>query len=127
MKKNRWLVRDLKRFKKIILEKQKETQELINRAKEDADNMMNVESVNAIYSSHMADAGSDHREREKAFFWIKRETDYLQYLNRALELIEDRTFGICKECGEKIPEERLMEVPHTSTCYDCKIETKKPH
>lgn len=120
--KKKWLKRDLNRFKKVIVTKREATLEAIERAKKNTDNILEGGSVNAIYSSHMADAGSDHQEREKAFYWLKREMDYLQYLERALDMIEDGSFGICKDCGEKIPEPRLMEVPHTSTCYDCKTK-----
>ena len=49
---------------------------------------MNTDTTNAIYSSHMADAGSDQQEREKAYYWISRENHYLQYLNRALNMID---------------------------------------
>ena len=85
---------------------------------------MKNESVNAIYSSHMADAGSDQQEREKAFYWLSRENSYFQYLNRALDMINDGTFGICKICGEIINEERLIEVPHTTKCFSCKSNSQ---
>jgi RNA polymerase-binding transcription factor DksA len=118
----KWLKRDLNRFKKLILAKREDLLEAIDRAKKNTDNILEGGSVNAIYSSHMADAGSDHQEREKAFYWLKREMDYLHYLERALDMIDDGSFGICKDCGEKIPETRLIEVPHTTTCYTCKTK-----
>ena len=31
---------------------------------------------------------------------------------------------ICKSCGEIINKERLLEVPHTSKCFDCKSNIK---
>ncbi len=126
MKKNTWNKRDLDRFRKVIQEKREKTIESIDNAKETAEKMMEGESVNAIYSSHMADAGSDQMEREKEFFWITRETTYLQYLERALAMMDEGIFGVCKDCGKKIAEERLTEVPHTTTCYSCKMESKKP-
>ena len=93
-------------------------------SKERAEEMIKGDTVNAVYSSHMADAGSDQQEREKAFYWLSRENNYFQYLNRALEMIEDGTFGLCTVCGKLINEERLMEVPHTSKCFDCKSNQK---
>ena len=35
-------------------------------------------------------------------------------------MIDEGTFGICKSCGEKINPERLLEVPHTTSCFECK-------
>ena len=46
------------------------------------DDMLHNETTNAIYSSHMADAGSDQQEKEKAYYWLARENKFLQYLNR---------------------------------------------
>lgn len=84
-----------------------------------------VESVVVNYSSHLADAGADHSEIEKAYYWVQRENKFLQYLDRALEMIEEGTFGICKSCGDKINPERLLEVPHTTSCFECKNRNLK--
>ena len=68
----------------------------------------------------MADASTDQEEMEKSYYWMDRENKFLQYLNRALEMIEEGTFGICTTCSELISKERLEEVPHTSMCFNCK-------
>ena len=112
--------KELEEFRKIILNKRVEIIKDIAASKDRAEEMMNTDSTNAIYSSHMADAGSDQQEREKAFYWLSRENSFLQYLNRALVMIDEGTFGICNTCGDKIGKERLMEVPHTTKCYECK-------
>lgn len=38
---------------------------------------------------------------------------------RALEKIEDGTYGICDRCGKLIPEERLEARPWSVLCVDC--------
>ena len=68
----------------------------------------------------MADASSDQEEMEKNYYWMDRENKFLQYLDRALEMINEGTFGICTSCDELISKERLEEVPHTSQCFNCK-------
>ena len=40
-------------------------------------------------------------------------------------MIEDGTFGICKTCGDLINPERLQEVPHTTSCFECKTASKR--
>ena len=72
----------------------------------------------------MADAGTDSYEREKGYHFMNRETDYYKYLTKALERIEDGTFGVCVICGNLIPEERIMEGPNATKCVQCK-ETEK--
>jgi RNA polymerase-binding transcription factor DksA len=71
-------------------------------------------SQESVYSVHMADAGTDSNEREKAFHLYNRQTDYHKSLIIALERIENGTFGVCSISGELIPEERMLEVPNAT-------------
>lgn len=111
---------DLKYFKNLINEKRKVLLGEINDSKEKADEILKESSSNAIYSSHMADASSDHVELEKAYYMIARNKKFLGYLDKALVMIKDFTFGICQQCNKIISKERLEEVPHTKKCFDCK-------
>ena len=77
-------------------------------------------SQDSVYSVHMADAGTDSFEREKGFHFMNRETDYHKLLVKALQRIEDGTFGVCKICNELIVEERMLEVPNATKCVKCK-------
>ena len=45
---------------------------------------------------------------------------YINYLDKALGMIDKKTFGICIDCEKLIPKVRLVEVPHTTKCVDCK-------
>jgi len=119
-KKKKWTKKELNDYKKIIINKRDLVVAELEAAKDRADEALNSNSVNAIYSSHMADAGTDQQEMEKNYYWMDRENKFLQYLNRALEMIEKGTFGVCASCGDLINKERLIEVPHTSSCFDCK-------
>ena len=119
-KKKKWTQKELEKFKTLILEKRDIVTAELLEAKEKADEVLNNNSTNAIYSSHMADAGSDQQEMEKNYYMMNRENNYLQYLERALSMIVEGSFGICANCRELIDKERLIEVPHTSSCFDCK-------
>ena len=119
-KKKRWTQKELDKFKTLILKKREVVTAELLEAKEKADEVLNNNSTNAIYSSHMADAGSDQQEMEKNYYMMNRENNYLQYLERALSMIVEGSFGICASCGDLIDKERLIEVPHTSSCFDCK-------
>ena len=121
--KKKWTEKELEEFKTLILEKQKLVAAELAEAKEKADEVLKNNSVNAIYSSHIADAGSDQQEMEKNYYMMDRESTFLSYLNRALEMLESGTFGICDSCGVLINKERLIEVPHTSKCFNCKSKS----
>ena len=117
----------LEKFKKNIQAKLDSIDNDIGDIRENLDSStggsanLNQESV---YSVHMADAGTDSYEREKGYHFINRETDYHKFLTKALERIDDGTFGVCKICNELIPEERMEEVPNTTKCVRCKEKEK---
>ena len=119
----KWSKKELDEFKNIILGKRDIVLEELTEAKEKADEVLNNNSVNAIYSSHMADAGSDQQQMEKNYYMMDRGNSFLKYLNRALEMLNEGTFGQCATCGNIIDKERLIEVPHTTSCFDCKSKS----
>ena len=120
-KSNKYSKKELKEFKEKITAKKEQVFKDIINSQDIADNMLeNSNTSGVIYSSHLADGGADQAEIEKAYYWVQRENKFLQYLDRAIEMIDEGTFGICKECDELINAERLLEVPHTTSCFKCK-------
>jgi len=43
----------------------------------------------------------------------------LREVENALQRLENRTYGICRQCGELITHGRLYNVPHTDRCGHC--------
>ena len=117
----------LEKFKKEIEEKMGTVSEEVDTLREGlgpATNKQGGVTPDAIYSLHMADAGTDSHEQEKNFMLMNRGSDYFGKLEIALERIKDGTFGVCSICEELIVEERMIEVPNATKCVDCK-ETEK--
>ena len=54
---------------------------------------------------------------------MNRESDYYKSLTKALERIDDGSFGVCTVCGELIPEERMIG-PNTTKRVECKEKRK---
>ncbi len=54
-----------------------------------------------------------------------RERKLITKIKKALERIDDETFGICEECGEDISVRRLQARPVTTLCINCKEEQEK--
>ena len=52
--------------------------------------------------------------------------DYLKKLDEALERIDNKVYGICRECNILIAKERLMAVPITTLSASYKIQEKCP-
>ena len=80
MNKNKWNEKELNEFKNYILDKRKTVVTEMAQAKKRAEDMLKNDTTNAIYSSHMADAGSDLVEMEKAYYFVQRESKFLKYL-----------------------------------------------
>ena len=55
----------------------------------------------------------------------EREKNLIAKIDKALEKIEDDTFGICEECEGKIAEKRLDARPVATLCIDCKTLQEK--
>jgi DnaK suppressor protein len=51
-----------------------------------------------------------------------REHKLIKKIKKALDRIENNTFGICESCGEDISVERLKARPVTTQCIDCKTK-----
>ena len=51
-----------------------------------------------------------------------REHKLIKKVKKALDRIENGTFGICDKCGEDISIARLKARPVTTQCIDCKTK-----
>ena len=116
---------ELEHFKQLILKRRKAATDDVERMREQVEEAKEQAGDNTAYSFHMADAGTDAMEREKLYLMIARQQKYIGYLDRALERIENGTYGICKVTGEPIAKERLESVPHTEISIEAKQEQKK--
>lgn len=51
-----------------------------------------------------------------------RDAGKLNQIDNALLRIEEKTYGICEDCDEKIPDARLLANPYFLTCVSCAEE-----
>ena len=119
--------RDLSRYKKLLLKKRKELMSQMEFIKEAEMKSTVKESTgdHSSYSFHMADQGTDTMEREKNFFYAQRDGRLLYHIDKALERIEDVSYGMCHSCNGPISRERLEAVPHARLCIQCKSKEEK--
>jgi len=118
---------DLEFFRKIIQAKLADTSEEL----EEHERISRTEGAQmasedrSAYSLHMADRGTDAMEREKNLLFAHRADDYIEYLNEALQRVEEGTFGTCRVCGGAIGRARLEAVPTATQCIACKSKQDK--
>lgn len=100
-------------FKKILLAMR---QKLIEEFSESRFSEALVPSTDI---GDLIDQAGDERERELSLLLTSREKEKLSAINEALEKIEEGTYGICEECGEKIGLGRLKAMPLARLCVSC--------
>jgi len=71
---------------------------------------------NSIGRLSRMDAINNKAINEKA---LRDKKKVLQQLEKTLERIDEKDFGICTKCGDKIPFGRLEYMPHTTRCVKC--------
>ena len=124
----RYADNDLEFFKKHIMNIKVDAIDELRMLKERLDDLTNSEmaSESMIYSMHMAEQGSEAMEKEKTYAHINRISDYIKKLDDALKRIEEKTYGICRECNILIAKERLLAVPITTQSASFKIHNRCP-
>ena len=77
------------------------------------------------YSQHQADQGTDDFDRHINLEVAGKEFELLRQIDRALEKIEDGTYGICDISGEEIPRGRLEAIPYAITTVKAQEKLEK--
>jgi len=71
------------------------------------------------------DSVSEERTRELDMILTDREKRKLAQIDDAIERIEDNTYGLCEDCGVKIPKPRLKVLPFAKYCIECQEKTER--
>jgi len=111
--------RDLQAFKK----------ELETRRKEVLVNAQKTLSEEATFDTDdlpdETDLASSEYQQSLVFRLRDREKFMLEKIDRALERIDNGTFGVCESCNEDISVKRLQARPITTLCIRCKEEQER--
>jgi RNA polymerase-binding protein DksA len=73
-----------------------------------------------VSSNHLADSSFEQYEQEFNLSMIENESEELREIARALDKVEQGSFGICEACGIDISIERLRVMPYTRICIHCR-------
>jgi DnaK suppressor protein len=70
----------------------------------------------ASFDEEYADAGTATFERERDLSLSNNIRDLIEKIDKALERIEDGTYGLCERCGRPIEKARIKALPYASLC-----------
>ncbi len=77
------------------------------------------------YSQHQADQGTDDFDRTINIEVTDKEFGILKQIERALEKIDENTYGTCDITGNSIPKKRLEAVPYATMTVDAQNKFEK--
>lgn len=84
-------------------------------AEPDSDQVRELTGVD----DNFADSASATAERAEKLALIDQTRERLHDIDRALERIEEGTYGTCEQCGGPIAGPRLEARPMSVLCVDC--------
>ena len=109
----------MKTIKEMLLKKREElVLEISRRSK------ASTESA-AQDIGDILDSVSEERTRELDLILTDREKRKLAQIDDAIDRIEENTYGLCEECGIKIPKARLKVLPFAKYCVECQEKNER--
>ena len=84
-----------------------------------------VEAAGVGAGDDQADAGAKTFEREHEMSLVYNARDMVQQTERALDRIENKTYGKCEECGNFVGKARLQVFPRATLCMVCKQKEER--
>lgn len=107
--KNSYRKRILKKRNEILKGLKKELNEGISKAPE----------LKASLGSDVGDISALNVDSHLSVSFARRYSHMLKQIDQALARVDEGSYGICEECGEKIDKKRLEILPFTSYCVRC--------
>ncbi|HMK36554.1 MAG TPA: RNA polymerase-binding protein DksA [Desulfomonilaceae bacterium] len=111
---------DLEYFQGLL---QKQLDELVRGAGKTVGDMTELEGKTSFPDP--TDRASLESDRNFELRIRDRERKLINKIRKALEKIEDGSFGFCEVCGEPIEFKRLEARPVTTHCIDCKTSEEE--
>lgn len=101
---------DIERFRNRLLELKSQYTNLVRHVTEDVKSTEESKG----YSQHQADEGTDDFDRSISLQVSDEEFKILKQIDRALQKIEENTYGICDITNEEIALARLEAIPYAT-------------
>jgi len=106
------ITKDLERLRKELATVEAEMDDLIADSGEGA-------------GDDQADSGTKTFEREHEMSLVINARDMVLQTERALERIENKSYGLCEDCGTAIGKARLQVFPRATLCMICKQKEER--
>ena len=78
------------------------------------------DSMGSVAAADQMDQIQFTSERDMVIGTLERDSVRLREVRAALGRVHEHTFGVCSDCDEPISMKRLLAVPWTTTCIECR-------
>lgn len=111
---------ELEEFRQLILQKIETATALYEELCASLNNSDGNDTADTSPTFKALEEGANTLEREANARLAERQRQFISHLRKALERIDNKTYGICRATGKLIPKERLRAVPHATLCVEAK-------
>lgn len=119
---------DTEHFRGLLLEKRQAVVEALEYLHKENPGSLEEETGELVSGSadqHMADTATETVDREIDYTLEETDGRLLAAIDAALARIEAGTYGVCVNCGARIPPERLEAMAWATLCIDCKRKEER--
>jgi len=118
-----WSATELKTIRADLSKDLIRLQKELEQAEAEMEDLVEAAGVGA--GDDQADAGAKTFEREHEMSLVYNARDMVEQTERALERINNKTYGKCEECGNFIGKARLQVFPRATLCMVCKQKEER--
>lgn len=112
---------EIEEFKKQLIEMRKQVFHMLEGSTKE----VKEPDESRGYSQHQADEGTDDFVKTINLEVTNKEFTVLRQIERALEKIEEGSYGICDLTGKEIPKARLDAIPYATMTVEAQQKLEK--
>ena len=118
-----WSAAELKTIRAELAKDLIRLKEELAEVESEMDALIEASGVGA--GDDQADAGTKTFEREHEMSLVYNARDMVLQTERALERIDNKSYGRCEDCGNPIGKARLKVFPRATLCMTCKQKEER--
>jgi RNA polymerase-binding protein DksA len=113
---------DTERFRDALVDERRRVEHALATLRDEHPGSLDeeVEEIAPTNDNHLAETATATLGREIDYTLGENSEQVLAEIDRALQRIDDGTYGTCVSCGDEISPARLEVNPWASLCIDCK-------
>ncbi len=120
---NPWVASELKAMRSELTKELVRLKSELSEAEGEMEDLISAAGVGA--GDDQADAGTKTFEREHEMSLVYNARDMVLQTERAIERIDNKTYGRCEECGNPIGKARLQVFSRATLCMSCKQKEER--